>query len=328
MKKVRMFVRLLAVLVVLPAGTWLSAEPTSAYAQWKNGPAVDPNYFPIGVWLQEPDSAPAYQSLGVNLYVGLWRGPTEEQLTTLRRAGMRTICEFNEVGYTHRDDSLIVGWMHGDEPDNAQSLIGRWGERDEPRKIEITVDGERYGEYGPPIHPRIIMDNYFKIRLIDPTRPVYLNLGTGVAKESEPGRGIRSAHPEDYAEYVKGADIVSFDIYPVNSRAPVKNQLWYVPQGVERLRAWTADKKPVWCWIECTDISSQGLKPTPAQVKSEVWMALIAGAQGFGYFCHEFDRKGVNSTDCAPLRDTVMKAAIRQINQHYPQSLAIYRQII
>jgi hypothetical protein len=44
---------------------------------WKNGPSVDPNYFPIAVWLQDPKNAGRYKPAGINLYVGLWRGPTE-----------------------------------------------------------------------------------------------------------------------------------------------------------------------------------------------------------------------------------------------------------
>jgi len=77
------------------------------------------------VWLQAPANAERYRKAGLNTYVGLWRGPPEEQLETLQKAGLRLICHQNEVGLRHRDDSVIIGWMHGDEPDNAQSL-GKW----------------------------------------------------------------------------------------------------------------------------------------------------------------------------------------------------------
>jgi hypothetical protein len=67
------------------------AEAPNPYARWPNGPSprYNPTYFPIGVWLQEPDLAPQYRAAGINLYVGLWQGPTEEQLATLARHGMR-----------------------------------------------------------------------------------------------------------------------------------------------------------------------------------------------------------------------------------------------
>jgi site-specific recombinase XerD len=45
----------------------------------------------------------------------------------------------------------------------------------------------------------------------DPSRPVFLNVGQGVANDAWVGRGSCSNQPQDYAEYAKGADIVSFD---------------------------------------------------------------------------------------------------------------------
>jgi len=90
------------------------------------GPSRDPNFFPIGVWLQSPRRAALYKKAGINLYVGLWNGPTEEQLKELKAAGMPVICAQNEVGLAHKDDSFIIGWMHGDEPDNAQTFQGFW----------------------------------------------------------------------------------------------------------------------------------------------------------------------------------------------------------
>ena len=39
-----------------------------------------------------------------------------------------------------------------------------------------------------------------------------------------------------YAEYAKAADIVAFDIYPVNAEEPeVSNKLWLPAQGVLRI---------------------------------------------------------------------------------------------
>ena len=52
----------------------------SPYAQWQNGPPTDPAFFPLGVWVQDPRNAEPYQEIGVNTYVGLWQGPTEDQL--------------------------------------------------------------------------------------------------------------------------------------------------------------------------------------------------------------------------------------------------------
>jgi hypothetical protein len=184
--------------------------------------------------------------------------------------------------------------MHGDEPDNAQSLPGGQG-------------------YGPPILPEIIVKDYQQLRATDPTRPVLLNLGQGVAYDNYIGRGVRRNKPEDYPEYVRGCDIASFDIYPVAHDSPeVSGKLEFVARGVERLVRWTDGKKPVWSCIECTAIDGQGRKATPAQVRSEVWMALIRGARGLIYFVHQFKP---DFQEAALLNDPEMLAAVTAINR-------------
>ncbi|MHC4676928.1 MAG: hypothetical protein ACYTBZ_30970, partial [Planctomycetota bacterium] len=267
---------------------------TSPYVKWENGPSHDAGFFPIAVWLQNPGRAGRYRAAGFNTYVGLWRGPTEQQLAELKKAGMKVICRQNEVGLDHIDDGIIIGWMHGDEPDNAQSL------------------GRGKG-YGPPIPPKNIIDDYLKIRSADPTRPVLLNLGQGVAWDGWHGRGVRTNHPEDYPEYVKGCDIASFDIYPVaHSRPQVSGKLWYVGRGVERLVKWTEGKKPVWNCIECTRIKNPTNKATPQQVRCEVWMSIVHGSMGLIYFVHEWEP---TFNESALLSDAEMLSAVTAINR-------------
>jgi len=269
-------------------------DRANAYAAWKNGPPKDPNYFPIAVWLQSPKNAGKFQAAGINLYVGLWKGPTERQLAELTSAGMRVICAQNALGLKHLDDPLIVAWMHGDEPDNAQR-----------RK-----DGKGYG---PPIEPEKIVADYRKIRAADPSRPVLLNLGQGVAWDGWIGRGVRTNHPEDYAEYVRGCDIASFDIYPaVSTRPQVAGKLWYVARGVDRLVKWAGGKRIVWNCIECTRIGNVKVKPTGHQVRAEVWMSLIHGSTGLIYFVHQFKPRFIEP---ALLHDAEMLAAVTKINR-------------
>jgi len=125
-----------------------------------------------------------------------------------------------------------------------------------------------------------IVRRYDAMHAGDPTRPVYLNLGQGVAYEEYIGRGVCSGHLEHYAEYARGADIVSFDIYPVNSEYdPVRGNLWYVPQGIDRLREAVDYEKPVWNWIECTRISDTGARPTPEQVEALEALGYAGGAK-------------------------------------------------
>lgn len=277
-------------------------ESASPYAAWENGPSRSADHFPLAVWLQDTKNAPKYKAIGINVYVGLWRGPTPEQLAELKRHGIAVICSQNERSLAHRDEKTIVGWMHGDEPDNAQSL------------------GKGKG-YGPPVPAQRIVEDYRRIQAKDPTRPVLLNLGQGVAWDGWYGRGVRTNHPEDYPEYVRGCDIASFDIYPaVHDRPAVAGKLWYVARGVDRLRQWTKGEKIVWNCIECTHISNPKTKPTPAQVKAEVWMSIIHGSRGIIYFCHQFQPQFI---EAGLLADEEMAKAVGAINRQVLELAAV-----
>jgi hypothetical protein len=282
--------RISLIALAITAGGRLRAAETP----FARGLPQSPDFFPTAVWLQSPSNAARYKVVGVNLYVGLWRGPTGEQLDDLDRAGIRLICGQNERSLRFKGRPTIVGWMHGDEPDNAQSR------------------GRCQG-YGPPVPPATIVERYQKMRAADPERPVLLNLGQGVAWDGWHGRGVRTNHPEVYPEYLKGCDIASFDIYPAShEKEEVAGKLWYVPRGVERLRRWTDGRKDAWCCIETTRIDNVSRKPTPEQVRSEVWMALIHGARGIIYFAHQFKPRFI---EAGLLADGEMARAVSGLNR-------------
>jgi hypothetical protein len=285
--------------------------------EWKNGPPVRPDFFPLAVWLQQPTNAPKFRALGINTYVGLWKGPTEAQLAELRKHGMYVICSQNMVGLAHLNDPTIIGWMHGDEPDNAKR-IEHWPSAGAIRKAWPNAPRrtlKQWGAYGPPIPPHQIVADYRRIRRQDPTRPVLLNLGQGVAFDGYIGRGYRRGKLEDYPEYVKGCDIVSFDIYPVVHRSPkVAGRLEYVARGVERLRKWTHGRKRVWNCIETTHISNPPAIASPEQIRSEVWMSIIHGSRGIIYFVHEFEPHFIEAGLLAhPKQAEAVKKVNRQI---------------
>jgi hypothetical protein len=206
---------------------------------------------------------------------------------------MDVICSQNQTALTSENADIIVAWMHGDEPDNAQS--------------------QRGGGYGPPVEPSVIEENYQRIRERDPTRPVLLNLGQGVAYDDYIGRGVRRNHPEDYPLYIRGCDIVSFDIYPVvHDKPEVAGKLEFVPNGVERLRRWSNDEKIVWNCIECSRISNTEVKPAAEQVRAEVWMSLIAGSRGIIYFVHQFEPRFI---EASLLEDAPLLVAVTALNK-------------
>jgi hypothetical protein len=130
---------------------------------------------------------------------------------------------------------------------------------------------------------------------------------------------VRSNHPEDYPLYLRGCDIASFDIYPAVHDSPqIAGKLWFVPQGVSRLREWSNDEKIIWNCIECTRISNTKVKPTPKQVEAEVWMSIVAGSRGLIYFVHQFQP---NFVEAALLQDAEMLSAVTKLNRQI-QSLA------
>lgn len=258
----------------------------------------DTNFFPIAVWLQQPRNAPKFKAAGINLYVGLWNGPTAEHLEQLAKEDMPVICHQNALALTNEHNWIVAGWMHDDEPDNAQSL------------------GRGKG-YGPPIAPARIEEDYRRMRAADPTRPVLLNLGQGVAWDNWIGRGVRRNRPEDYPEYIKGADIVSFDIYPVvHDHAEVQGKLEFVARGVKRLADWSGGRKTIWNCIECTHISNPNRKASPAEIRAQVWMALIHGSRGLIYFVHQFQP---SFKEAALLEDPETLAAVTAINKQIAQ---------
>jgi hypothetical protein len=291
---------MLAIVVALVGVTLGLATPSapddsearpSPYKAWTAGPPPDPSFFPIGVWLQDPANAAAYRELAINTYVGLWNGPTEDNLARLQRAGMRLICEQSDVALRHIKDATIVGWLQADEPDNAQDAPG--------------------GGYGPAIPTEKVGDAYRAMRREDPTRPVVLNLGQGVANDEWIGIGCdRSAYPA----YVQACDIVSFDVFPVTNIGKSDGQayLWYVAKGVDRLREWSGGRKPIWNFVECTRVGTADNKPTPQQTKAMVWMALIHGSMGIVYYAHQLQPTFI---EAGLLADPEMRAAVRKINE-------------
>jgi hypothetical protein len=262
-------VRLFLVLAV--AGTIVISRPTALLgALYPNGFPSDPRFFPTAVWLQSPRNAGEFKAIGINTFVGLWEGPTEAQLAELSTSGLYVVAEQNEVGLNSPNRGIIRGWMQGDEPDNAQPAI------------------RGLGQFGPCIPAAEVAERSRGMKARDPTRPVLVNFGRGVADPSWHGRGTCTGDEKYYDVAVRSADIVSFDIYPVGSDTPrVKGRLEYVARGVANLVKRTLPGQSVWTAIETTALDPA--RPAePAEVRAEVWMALIHGARGIVYFVHEW----------------------------------------
>lgn len=254
-----------AVTGTLLLSSCLLAQAADSY---RNGFPADPGFFPIGVWLQSPSRAANYKAIGINTFVGLWKGPTEPQLEELARQNMFVVAAQNDVGLNSRNRHVIKAWLHHDEPDNAQP-IGQ-------------------GQYGTCIAATEVVRQTREMKARDATRPIMINFGQGLANEFWPGRGPCSGDQKYYGVAAEGAGILSFDIYPVSSKTPqVKGKLEYVARGVARLKKIANEQQAVWTVIETTSLNPPH-RVMPDQLRAEVWMALIHGAKGIVYFAHEF----------------------------------------
>ena len=261
------------------------------YAQWPQGLSSDASFFPIGVWMQNPINAARFQAVGVNHYVGLWQGPTDEQLTTIVAAGMPVVCEQAGVWQAHLDSQTIFGWLQADGPDNAQE----------------NADGS----FSPCIAPTTTQARYAEMVAADATRPVMLLLGQGVATPDWVGRGDCTGRTSDYPEYVKGADLLVNYTYPLNNGHPLE----LVATGIENLNRYAGYTKPVIADLEGSSINGD-VRPTPHQLRAEAWQSLIHGAAGLQWFCHRF-MPDFSETDC--LEDPDTAAALTRINQEVEQ---------
>jgi hypothetical protein len=247
------------------------ADPSPLTRQsFENGFPNEVGFFPLGVWLQSPNSAPRYKAIGINTFVGLWKGPTELQLATLARDSMFAVADQNDVGLNSTNRYVIKAWLDSkDEPDNARSMA--------------------YGLFRTCIPATEVVRRSHEMKDRDPTRPIMVLFGQGIANEFWRGRGLCNGDMNYYDVAVDGADILAFDIYPVSSRNPqVKGKLEYVARGVTNLLRRASPGQVVWNAIETTSLDPQ-VPVTPAQVRSEVWMALVHGSTGIVYFVHEFE---------------------------------------
>jgi hypothetical protein len=98
----------------------------------------------------------------------------------------------------------------------------------------------------------------------------------------------------------------------VHDKQEVAGKLEFVPRGVDRLRQWSNDEKIVWNCIECSRISNTSVKPTPQQIRSEVWMSLIKGSRGIVYFVHQFEP---NFIEASLLDDPELLEAVTHLNR-------------
>lgn len=240
------------------------AGEENLYSRWENSFPDNDDFFMVGVWMQDSKDAVLFKELGINAYIGMNPLPDEKDIENLEKAKMYLFSGQNRetLKLSRRHEDIIAGWMHVDQPDNA------------------GMEREFVGDL-VPIEPYYILDRYEKMQGYDDTRPIYLSLGQGVVDEKWAKRGWRKGHLEDYREYIKGCDIVSFAFFPSCQKDDEQKERYdLVGEGVERLRRWAGQDTIVWAMIECVDFGEYKTDFTPELVRSQAWMSVIHGAMG------------------------------------------------
>ncbi len=231
----------------------------------------DPNFFPIAVWGQPLDYMDYFKAMGVNTFIGeVPRGVTQKEfLDGLYSKGLYGIVR---PGAGEADPEIIS------QLKNHLALLA-WRHRDEPDVLSKVEPGLK----SPPWEIKKLYD---EISALDSEHSVYLNFGAGVG---DPTR--RHAQTTDYYEYCEGTDIISYDIYPISTYPNGEKLLYSVADGIDSLKKFSNNKKPIWIWLEARtgDLDSGHRSPTPQEMRAEVWMTIIHGADGVGWFVAEFD---------------------------------------
>lgn len=173
----------------------------------------------------------------------------------------------------------------------------------------------------PRIPPEEIARQYAELKRADTSHPIYLNLTAGFFPQF--ARYDEATTAAIYPAYCKATDIVGYDLYPVTG--------WGRPEWVpliapvtRKLRELAPPRVPVWVILECTKklrwVSQERLNrigrpqgATAAELRAMVWMALINGAKGIGYFPHRWDP--YNPCDISEELQAEMKRTNRQLTQ-------------
>lgn len=221
-------------------------------------------FFPIGVWNQPPWSGHAdyLKSLGINTYLNNGLTPPEptnaQLLDLVEEKDMWAILQFDAAV---KDHPRLLGWLLEDEPDL----------------------------YGTPA--ATVQAAYDAIRAVDTEHFIGLNTTGGFYWDSNFGS---PSVESQYQAYTDIPDIASFDMYPVTgwNRAD-----WvYMPGAMTEslLTRYVERTKPVWAIIEASDqnlswVPPETPGPSSAQMRFQVWDAVIHGATAIHYFTIAFD---------------------------------------
>jgi hypothetical protein len=92
-------------------------------------------------------------------------------------------------------------------------------------------------------------------------------------------------HPAAYGQFARMADVAGFDLYPLGHCQSDLGAVYDAQRAFIKL----AGDRPTFQWIETGPIKPEycgGFAMTPRELTAEVWLAIVGGARGIGYFTH------------------------------------------
>jgi hypothetical protein len=249
-------------------------------------------FFPIVTWLQNASLIAMEKSYGFNTFVG--QGDNSTALAYCNEAqkqGVYAVPLWN--GYevaSVKTHAALLGWVFGDEPDLQSNKV-------------------------PPSFIRL---QYDSIKAADPDHITFLTVTSGFYG----GDGLpawMNGSDSMYYSYPKYTDLIGFDYYPVYGWCR-PDWIYKVGGGQDELvNKYCKETRSTYQWIECVktssqwcDLSSRGDNDGPYdyEINDEVWLAIVKGANGIGYFTHSWECPGY--TQCC-LSD-VQIALLKKIN--------------
>jgi len=136
----------------------------------------------------------------------------------------------------------------------------------------------------PRIPPAEIRAQYEAWKKAEPSRPLYLNLTAAFLPQY-----LRYKDANPYDAYCQATDIVGYDHYPIYGWGK-PDRVPEIAEATAKLREHAKGRIPVWAILEVTNggqwVSDTMRAPTPAEIRAEVWMAIVNGAKAIGYFPH------------------------------------------
>jgi hypothetical protein len=214
--------------------------------------------FVVGVFQQPTSSFDTWRLRGIDTLVG-YEGESGSRRISNRdwteaaaAKGFYYLKQPSENLEADARDPNLLAWMHADEPDVRK----------------------------PPTDPKKLQEDYAEWKRVGPNVPVYVNFSGGNVLGGKVSK-------ETYVEYMKAADWVGNDFYPVTGYHRA-DWLWKVGAPVDRLRDWSGGN-PQFAFIES---SPQRLSWTPKntpgvtadELRAEIWHAVIHGVRGIVYF--------------------------------------------